>query len=796
MKIANKIRVSFLVVVLAFTSITTAVFYVVTKDSFRKSIYNNLSAVCASRSAHIETYLKMLENVVGELSKSVVLENLLHVVDRPDFQQDDAFAIAMKRLKRTKEGAPLVAEFLLLDARGMVVASSSPRSVGQDKSRADFFLAGQKGVYFNDIYYSNDFSEPLMDVAEPFFDSRSDKLLGVIVARVKMNKLNSIVTEKTGLGDTGEIYIVNRAGYLVTPSRFKRVEVLKQVVNTENVKNAHQEGRGEVESVVGQDAGSIYLNYRGVKVLGTHENILHMGWTVVAEIEEREAFRPLARMRDLLLTILCIVPVVAWGLGLWIARRITGSLDQLQDGMEIVGHGNLSYKVGTKTDDEVGQLSRVFDDMVERLKSTMTSVDLLNNEIAEHKKTERALSESEQFLSGVFSSIQDGISVLDKDLRIVRVNAAMEKMFAPFSFVAGRKCFEAYYGKNEPCLNCPAFKTLQTGKSERAIIPKVSSEEHVTGWLELFSFPLIDKDTGEIRGVVESIRDITERKRAEDELKKAYADLKNMQGQLLQSDKMATVGQLAAGVAHEINNPTGFVMANLDVLNGYVQNLKKMLDKYGELERYFTTERNEHAEVLHAELDKLKQDLGVEEILIDFSCLIKESLDGMLRIQRIVADLRSFSHSDESHWEEADITELIQLALNIARNEIKYKAEVVKEYAAVPKILCYPQQLSQVFLNLIVNAVQAITGRGKIIIKTYVDGDMLVVSIADTGCGMSESVRSRIFEPFFTTKPVGKGTGLGLSLAYNIISKHHGEISAASQPGEGTTFTIRLPLKA
>ena len=289
------------------------------------------------------------------------------------------------------------------------------------------------------------------------------------------------------------------------------------------------------------------------------------------------------------------------------------------------------------------------------------------------------------------------------------------------------------------------------------------------------------------------VRDITERKASENALKKAYTDLKNMQDQLLQSEKMATVGQLAAGVAHEINNPAGFVMSNLDTLEHYVEDFRNLLEKYAETEPYLKGAGMPQAALLQDDIDRLKQEKEFDAVFEDLPHLIKESQDGMKRIKRIVADLRTFSHTDAGLWEEADIHELIQSALNIAWNEIKYKAEVVKEYADIPRIRCYPQQLSQVFLNLFVNAVQAISEKGTIAIRTYVDGDMVVVKVIDNGCGMSEDVCRHVFEPFFTTKPVGQGTGLGLSLAYNIIEKHKGKIDVTSRPREGSVFTIRLP---
>lgn len=278
------------------------------------------------------------------------------------------------------------------------------------------------------------------------------------------------------------------------------------------------------------------------------------------------------------------------------------------------------------------------------------------------------------------------------------------------------------------------------------------------------------------------------------ELLQTNADLRNMQKQLLQSEKMATVGQLAAGVAHEINNPSSFVINNLEVLAQYIIDLKLIIEKYTALESHLRqTDTGDFSSFLN-DIEKIKKEYNLEMILEDLPKLSKETLDGMERIKKIVTDLKTFSHSDEGKITNADIHELIDLAINIAMNEIKYKAAITKEYTPnISSIQCFPQQLSQVFLNLIVNAAQAIDDKGEIKIKTSEHNDTVVIEISDTGSGMSEDTSKHVFEPFFTTKPVGKGTGLGLSMAYNIIEKHHGKISVVSHSKEGTCFTIHLP---
>ena len=273
------------------------------------------------------------------------------------------------------------------------------------------------------------------------------------------------------------------------------------------------------------------------------------------------------------------------------------------------------------------------------------------------------------------------------------------------------------------------------------------------------------------------------------ELQAANRQLKEAQAQLLQSEKMASIGQLAAGVAHEINNPIGYVHSNLGSLEGYIQDIFRILEVYAEVER-------DHPEQapLFAGVKAMRQKLDIDFLKEDVHALLGETREGIGRVKKIVQDLKDFSRTGaEDEWQWADLHRGIDSTLNIVNNEIKYKAKVVKEYGTLPEIECLPSQLNQVFMNLLVNAAHAIDAQGLITVRTGADADSLWVEIADTGSGIAPENLTRIFEPFFTTKPVGKGTGLGLSLSYSIVQKHGGRIEVDSARGRGTTFRITLP---
>ncbi|AYH43264.1 ATP-binding protein [Azoarcus sp. DN11] len=262
--------------------------------------------------------------------------------------------------------------------------------------------------------------------------------------------------------------------------------------------------------------------------------------------------------------------------------------------------------------------------------------------------------------------------------------------------------------------------------------------------------------------------------------------LEEAHNQLLQSEKLASIGQLAAGVAHEINNPVGFVNSNLGTLQRYAEDLLRLLSAYEQIEPALTVEQLD-------EISRIKREIDAGYLRDDIGDLLNESLDGLQRVKRIVQDLKDFSHVDKAERELANLEAGLESTLNVVWNEIKYKADVVKEYAQLPRIECFPSQLNQVFMNLLVNAAHAIEDHGRIALRTGYDETHVWVEVEDTGKGIRPEHLSRIFEPFFTTKAVGKGTGLGLSVSYGIVSRHHGHIDVKSELGKGTVFRVVLP---
>jgi two-component system NtrC family sensor kinase len=361
--------------------------------------------------------------------------------------------------------------------------------------------------------------------------------------------------------------------------------------------------------------------------------------------------------------------------------------------------------------------------------------------------------------------------------------------------------------------------------------PNIGAAGH---WLHFTAAPLRDEQ-GVVVGAIESMRDVTDRRIAENALRRANDNLEHLvekrtaqlaeanarleqdiqrrqtadaelrqrnleltelnaklsvtQQQLVQSDKLASIGQLAAGVAHEINNPIGYIFSNFGSLQSYLDQLFAMLDAYRQAEASCSPAA---ATMLH----EMREHIDLDYLRQDIPNLMRESKEGIVRVRHIVQDLKDFSRTDGSQeWVLANLHTGIDSTLNIVANEVRYRADVIKRYGQIPDIECLPSQINQVVMNLVVNAAHAMgEERGSITVATGAQGKDVWIEVSDTGSGISAANLSRIFDPFFTTKPIGKGTGLGLSLAYGIVQKHQGRIEVDSEPGRGSKFRIVLPV--
>lgn len=440
-----------------------------------------------------------------------------------------------------------------------------------------------------------------------------------------------------------------------------------------------------------------------------------------------------------------------------------------------------------------------------------------------HKRMQHNLIESRNKLKTVLDSIPEQIVAVDHCHTIVSVNKAFcDSVGMEADELLGMHWFADETAGAGPIrrFNIDALikSVFEQGQAQYQLVEDTGENEQIT-YRQVNCLPIKDS-TAQVVQVLVISKDVSEDRRKSEEiqalkqrltesahniennnqrLRTTLEQLETTQSQMLQSEKMASIGQLAAGVAHEINNPTGFVNNNLKTLNSYQQELCALIARYREL--FDALKISEFAERFDDGLkekfeivSKMEQDIEIDFLLPDIIDLISDCREGARRIKKIVLDLKAFAHPGEEILQSMDINQGLESTLNVVNNEIKYKARVKTDFGNIPFVRAYPQQLNQVFMNILVNAAQAIVGKGDISIKTRTGEGCVEVAISDNGCGIPRENLSKIFNPFFTTKEVGKGTGIGMHIAHNIVQKHNGTIEVQSEVGKGTTFLLRFPL--
>lgn len=402
--------------------------------------------------------------------------------------------------------------------------------------------------------------------------------------------------------------------------------------------------------------------------------------------------------------------------------------------------------------------------------------------------------------------ISDAIVIIDKNANIFKANTVLLKLLGysqkdligkPLKFILNKD-------KNETN-NVLKFKNTEATclhKDGRKIPVIISQLDMPNEYGEKICTIVTIKDISRFKEIESELKqaniDLTDNERAVRnmlvDLQKTHGKLQETQGKLIQSEKLAAIGQLSAGIAHEINNPIGFIGSNLDILEHYIKAYKDILHEYDQLKISIENSDFEKANTIVDLISKKAEEMRLSYINQDIEELVSESKEGAYRIGNIVADLRTFCREGKGSVSLIKLEDVIDDAIHIVGNEIKYKAKLIKDYGQVAQVKANSQRLSQVFLNLLINSIQAIDKNSGIIeIKTFSDQNYVCVSIRDTGEGIPDDKINRIFEPFYTTKPVGIGTGLGLSISHEVVKNYGGEILVKSEVGSGTIFTVRLP---
>ena len=369
MNIRLKIFFTIFILVLITGMAATMVNKIFLEDTVEKDICNHLMTAAESREKHVETFLNGEKKAIKQLSESIVIERLL-LADRDDPDYSGKYDDVTKRLERTAKASGYDHGIFVLDKNGTIIASSDESDIGKDKSNDPYFLGGKHGVFVKDAYFSQDRKIDSITFSAPVFDETA--FLGVVVMRVSMEELNKITTDRIGLGETGEIFLLNKDGYMITPSRFLDDTFLKQKVEA-----FYSVSEPEAVTYLAGYNHEVLLckSYRGAEVLRVHAHIPEMSWTLVAEISKEEAFAPVAMIGDIMLLILAGLLLLGIPSAILISGTITEPIVRLHHGTEEIIAGNLDYRVGTRAKDEIGQLSRAFDEMTASTKESRKELE-------------------------------------------------------------------------------------------------------------------------------------------------------------------------------------------------------------------------------------------------------------------------------------------------------------------------------------------------------------------------------------------------------------------------------------
>lgn len=722
----------FLLVVLAGSVLVTAVFVVLQERArhaadarLRDSVHESLQQEWRQI---VTTHRERMAATFREFTRDAAT---LHALSSEDSTAArTAIAPSYNRLY----GAGVVTGLVVASARGTVLFNASdPGTLGMPLAALDMAMAQRTTI--SGLEHTLDGRWGIVH-AMPVFDAQRAVLGGVLLYR----DMGNVIDDRAASTDNS---------WLLSDHRRGRVHSAGELANSEEVMRAAQK----------HGARTLDFGDRSVQIV-TIELVDTDGSEALHLTKLTDVTAAVGAARAEAVVEYAVLGVVMAGILGWIFQFVVRA----------------SAALSAQQQQQIVQLEAANHDKERAVQELQRVHAELWQTFAAKEAAQRENARMNQLNQVLLESAGEGIVGLDNAGRIVFANPAAERLLG--------------YGRGE--LNTRAIADFADARvnadlaaAESCVVAHAVFErrDHLFFPVAYTCAPVVESDVRS--GSVLTFNDISAQKAFERQLvaekdaqAKLIKKLEEAQSQLLQAEKMASIGQLAAGVAHEINNPVGYVSSNLHSLRTYVEELIGALES-----------------ATHAGPGKPQNKaFDLAFIKDDLQQLLRESEEGVERVKQIVRDLKDFSHVDSAGWAFADIHRGLDSTLNIVRNEIKYKADVIKDYGTLLPVECMVGQLNQVFTNLLVNAAQAIESRGTIWLRTGQQDKWVWVEVEDNGKGIPAAYLPRIFEPFFTTKPVGKGTGLGLSVSYGIVEKHGGRIEVASEVGKGTRFRVWLPV--
>jgi len=709
-----------------------------------------------------------------------------------DLLNNDASLVLQRRVNIDQKiyEFSVIAEIFITNGYGVVAALSGKTTDYYQADEQWWVSAKEDGLYVSSIYYDESLGAYSVSVGIRI-DDQNGKFIGVMKVVLDIKEIFVILEEfeKTKKYQTAEFKLLDENGKIIYSSEsFQLLSGIPSELMDQLLSRNTSSGYFMLGGVFSESGRLNSYAYSG-----GYRDFKGLGWVVLLNYHTDEIFAPVVHLRNNLQMIFLAAAVLAILLGIVVSKIIIVPVVRLSRIAVEFGKGRLNTPVGIDSDDEIGQLANSLGKMAKDLSMATVSRDYVDN---------------------ILKTLVESVIVTNPDGVILTVNPSGNKLLDCSGQYLIGKSISTIFAEGE------YFKETKWGELVTKNEGYIKSRETIlcskSGKYVPVNFSVSCKlgENGEIEYMVCSAVNISDRKKASDELNKvnlslsknekaltnmlydlkaAHDDLKYAQKKLVQAEKMASIGQLAAGVAHEINNPLGFVTSNISTLKRYILRICDLLEQLNALQTAVRKKDFKKAVNIQEQVKKLEDELGIKYILGDINKLIDESQEGVNRIKKIVLDLKTFSHQDDNIRSDTDLNTVIDGIVNIVWNEIKYKIKLNKQYEQIPLIKANTQQMGQVFINLLVNASQAIDKQGNISVKTYLKDKQIYVEIIDDGPGIPKEIIDKIFDPFFTTKEVGQGTGLGLSISYDIIKAHGGEIIVESQFGQGAKFTVILP---
>ncbi len=799
--------------------------YSYTRQILLDGITDHLAVMASDRAAIVREFINRQLGQVDQIASRTRLRLL--IAEHANQAPRDRFEIEVRQiLNDALEVNDSQLALSIYSPQGRLIVSTSPEEPPEIPPSSDPLAKGLVESQFGDFLPAA--NRLLTTVSSPLV-TRDGTVIGVLIARIDASPLLHVLKNLIGLRETGEILIaVEQAGkiHYLLPDRQGRP-----------VPDADPPRDPPMALALDGKTGIIKCNDpSGKPLLAAHQPLGYHSWGLIARIDEDEAYAPLQRLQKLLFALEGGLLLFGSLASYILARQLTRPLTQLADSAAKVAAGNLEVRVPVASQDELGILASAFNHMTEKLAASYGNLEQnVRARTNALQLSQQALSSQTRLLQSMLDGLADGVVATGPSGEFLIFNPAAQRMVGTGATDKNPGQWQSHYGLFHPDRTTPyqedelPLVRAMRGDAVDNLEVFIRNQAHPDGVLiSVNARPLLD-DQGNPHGGIVVFRDISASRLAEEtlkrtanelaqsndqlqrftedlvklaaaerqsrlELEQANKDLKRAEAHLVQSEKLTSLGLMVAGVAHEINNPLAFVSNNLAVIQRDVGLLNKVLDLFHKAEPTLA----QHDPTLLTQLTELADDIDLPYTQQSLQTLFERSREGLRRIENIVRDLRDFARVDPGDYQEVDLNPGLRSSLNIIQGRARNQGvTLVTELEPLPLVPCQPGKINQVILNLLVNALDACKNGGTITIRSHPEPDnaMVRLEIEDTGTGIPADILDRIFDPFFTTKPLGMGTGLGLSISYGIVASHGGSLEVESEPGRGSHFIIRLPLK-